>query len=68
MTSSFVWLFVFFNNTRSSFFNHGESFALRALHCAVCLLRAERKWSFNLDGVLRLMRVLGTKQDPSWWY
>ena len=57
----FLCLFgFFFNNTRSSFFNHGESFALRALHCAACLLTAERKWSFNLDRVLRLMRVLGT--------
>ena len=62
MTSPFVCLFVcfFFNNKRSLLFIHGESFASRALHCTACLLTAERKWSFNLDRVLRLMRVLGT--------
>ena len=59
MTSSFVVVF-FFYNKRSSLFNHGESFALRALHCTACLLTAERKWSFNLDRVLRVMRVLET--------
>lgn len=52
ITSSFV--FFFFNNKRSSLFNHGESFALRGLHCTACLLTAERKWSFNLDRVLRV--------------
>ena len=57
MTSSFVIVF-FFNNKRSSLFNHGESFALRALHCTACLLTAERKWSFNLDRVLRVMIFL----------